>query len=370
MRLTANVTTLQDIMLNTIPNDIAILVEGNHGTGKTQIVQQIARKYLKEDGSPLYKDENIIIFQASQLNDVGDIIGMPFINGQGTKFLKTEYADPYWLTTSEPVFLFLDELNRAHDFLTNALMQLTLEKKIQNKELHKDSRILSAINNGLAGGNYSVDAFDDDAKKGRFCIIEFKPTVNEFLAYAKQKEFHKSVISFIEKHPDFLDAYAWKKETDENDKQPDRRSWEFVSKSLSYWEKNKGSKLSLQIVCQGFVGNTIGLKFVDFHYSTLKLTIEQVLNLTKKELKNYIDTEVSVVGLDFLSQEIINLLENKKFTKKEIENFNYMLENIQAEFKSLVFNKINDVQIANNNFLIKKVKEFYSTVDTEEFVEL
>lgn len=370
MRFTANVDSLKDIMQNTIPNDIAILLEGNHGIGKTQIVCQIAKTYLKEDGTRLYKDQNIIIFQASQLNDVGDLIGMPFINGQGTKFLTTEYANPYWLKTEEPVFLFLDELNRAHDFLTNSLMQLTLEKKIQNKQLHKDSRIFSAINNGSTGGNYSVDAFDDDAKKGRFCIIEFKPSLNEFLNYAKQKEFHKSVISFIEKHPDFLDAYAFKKETNENDKQPDRRSWEFVSKTLKNWEKNKGSKLSLQIVCQGFVGNFIGLKFVDFHFSTMKLTIEQVLNLSEKDLKNYIDTEVSVLGLDFLSQEIINLLENKKITKKEIENFNYMLENIQSEFKSLVFNKITDSQISKNSFLVKKLKEFYSKLENDDILEL
>ena len=82
-----------------LPVETSVLLRGNHGIGKSQVVRQVARGF----GLP------VIDRRLSQMSE-GDMIGLPSTDGEVTRF-----NPPDWFKTActKPMCLFLDELNRA-----------------------------------------------------------------------------------------------------------------------------------------------------------------------------------------------------------------------------------------------------------------
>ncbi len=76
---TMNIKQTKDMLLN-LPIEIAILISGNHGIGKSAIVKQVAK----------FLDIPCIDFRLSQ-NDVGDLKGMPFHVKGRTVFAPPEF---------------------------------------------------------------------------------------------------------------------------------------------------------------------------------------------------------------------------------------------------------------------------------------
>ena len=169
-----NIETLKKVMAAT-PNTHTLMLKGSHGLGKTEVVREVAKEIWHQE---------CIEFQASQISDVGDLIGLPRINPE-TK--HTEFVPPYWYKTDIkgdplPVTLFFDEMNRGTTLVTNAMMQLALDHRILNFKLAPGSHIVCAINPG-DDGNYDVEEFDA-AKLDRFVIYPFTPTAQEWIDWA------------------------------------------------------------------------------------------------------------------------------------------------------------------------------------------
>ena len=295
--------------LKNIPNSISVMLKGNHGIGKSQIVKQAA----DDLGIPM------IDFRLSQ-NDVGDIKGIPFQRHGRTIFAPPEFMpitekdaaelkellglaeDMSLGRFGDKGVLFLDEINRASREVQQAAFELVLDRRLNLRSLPDGWRVVTAINDN--DDLYTVGALDP-AFVSRFMVIDFNPSREEWMTWARDNDVHDSVLTFITKHPELLDPN--KDTIDENNKEGvrklfDRRSWHRFSDTIKEFESNDEKILSkdgeslnyLHMLAAGFVGTVAATKFRSFvenDYESLSADI--ILNKwdksVEKKLKSIVD---------------------------------------------------------------------------------
>jgi len=328
-------------MLRNLPLDIAILISGNHGIGKSAIVKQIAESM----GVPC------VDFRLSQ-NDVGDLKGMPFLIKGRTVFAPPEFfplreADAIelkdLLKLSEDIslgrygdkgILFLDEINRANREVQQAAFELVLDRRLNLRSLPPGWRVVAAVNGD--DNIYNVNSMEP-AFLSRFCLIDLNPTTQEWLSWAEgEGKIHESIIQFIRKTPEFLDpTVELLKESSKQGvvKVHDRRAWQMFSKVLVKFDqdftdkerpfhpltKTEEAYSELILVSASFVGHMASMKFKDFvasDYNALdaniilnhldSVVIERLQGIVEKnhipELAAYNDLIMAYIGKNIKSK--------------------------------------------------------------------
>ena len=214
-----NITTTDLLsLLDITPADQNLMLVGNHGIGKSEILTD----YLSGKGM------KVVPLFLGQMSDPGDLIGIPNRNDTTG---KTEFMPPYWFPLDgKPVVLFLDELNRARPEVLQTIMDLALNRTLAGRKLPDGSRIISAVN---AGDQYQLTDLDP-ALVSRFNVVTFRPTVQEWLLWAEKVGVDARVRDFIRENPMWLDKNPDAKEGADTglDKTPDRRGWKRVSDIL------------------------------------------------------------------------------------------------------------------------------------------
>ena len=215
--INVNTTELQQL-LDITPADHNIMLVGKHGIGKSEILTEYySRRGMK-----------VVPLFLGQMSDPGDLIGIPNKNEETG---KTDFMPPYWFPLDgKPIVLFLDELNRARPEILQTIMDLALNRTLAGRALPEGSRIISAVN---AGDQYQLTDLDP-ALVSRFNIVNFRPTVQEWLLWAKKAGVDPRVTEFIEENQIWLDKDPDAKEGADTglDKTPDRRGWKRVSDIL------------------------------------------------------------------------------------------------------------------------------------------
>ena len=214
-----NITTTELLsLLDITPADQNLMLVGNHGIGKSEILTD----YLSGKGM------KVVPLFLGQMSDPGDLIGIPNRNDTTG---KTEFMPPYWFPLDgKPVVLFLDELNRARPEVLQTIMDLALNRTLAGRRLPDGSRIISAVN---AGDQYQLTDLDP-ALVSRFNVVTFRPTAQEWLLWAEKVGVDARVRDFIRENPMWLDKNPDAKEGADTglDKTPDRRGWKRVSDIL------------------------------------------------------------------------------------------------------------------------------------------
>ena len=214
-----NITTTELLsLLDITPADQNLMLVGNHGIGKSEILTD----YFSGKGM------KVVPLFLGQMSDPGDLIGIPNRNDTTG---KTEFMPPYWFPLDgKPVVLFLDELNRARPEVLQTIMDLALNRTLAGRKLPDGSRIISAVN---AGDQYQLTDLDP-ALVSRFNVVTFRPTVQEWLLWAEKVGVDARVRDFIRENPMWLDKNPDAKEGADTglDKTPDRRGWKRVSEIL------------------------------------------------------------------------------------------------------------------------------------------
>ena len=212
--ITVNTTELLQL-LDITPADHNLMLVGRHGIGKSEILTDYYSR----------KDMPVVALFLGQMSDPGDLIGIP---NKNEKTGKTDFMPPYWFPLDgKPIVLFLDELNRARPEILQTIMDLALNRKLAGRKLPEGSRIISAVN---AGDQYQLTDLDP-ALVSRFNIVNFRPTVQEWLLWARKEKVDERIIDFIQENQIWLDKDPDAKEGEDTglDKTPDRRGWKRVS---------------------------------------------------------------------------------------------------------------------------------------------
>jgi MoxR-like ATPase len=214
-----NITTTELLsLLDITPTDQNLMLVGNHGIGKSEILTE----YFSGKGM------KVVPLFLGQMSDPGDLIGIPNRNNTTG---KTEFMPPYWFPLDgKPIVLFLDELNRARPEVLQTIMDLALNRTLAGRKLPDGSRIISAVNDG---DQYQLTDLDP-ALVSRFNVVTFRPTTQEWLLWADKVGVDARVRDFIRENPIWLDKNPDAKEGADTglDKTPDRRAWKRVSDVL------------------------------------------------------------------------------------------------------------------------------------------
>ena len=313
MPVNINITELHRI-LEVTPDYHNIMLIGKHGIGKSQIIENFFVKQGKK----------VVTLFLGQMSDPGDLIGLPTLDGN-----KTDFRPPWWFPeNSEPVVLFLDELNRARPEILQCVMDLTLNKRLNGKSLPAGSRIVTAVNDGE---EYQLTDLDP-ALVSRFNIYNFAPTVAEWLLWAAERKIDSRIIEFIEKNPDMLDSAA--KEYAGLEKTNDRRSWQRVSEIIS---KIENFDKTAEKTIAGVIGIAAALKFINFVKTNHGLNVKQILSDFAKH-KSKLE-KLPIHELTVFNEGMFRIVE----TEDEPEMAIKYVQNIELYIKWLQKNKKNEI---------------------------
>lgn len=336
MAISISVSELYDIFENTPANQNILLV-GNHGIGKSRIVEDFFSA----------KGMKVTALFLGQMSDPGDLIGLPRLNEETG---KTDFMPPYWFPTDgEPIVLFLDELNRARPEMLQTVMDLVLNRKLAGRKLPEGSRIVSAVN---AGQQYQVGELDP-ALVSRFNIYTLQPTAQDWLEWAKREELDERVINFIQANPGKLDS-EFDASADSLDKSPDRRAWERVSQVM------KGVK-SPQTYHAKLVAGIIGALAASSLFESFKektVTGKDVLS-KYDEVKSKLE-ELTVDAFPMLNDSIFENIESLSASKKKLTPA--MTENLSKYLAWLCEERRESYAYFINAFLSGKYKQTISLI--------
>ncbi|MGM0641529.1 MAG: AAA family ATPase [Thermotogota bacterium] len=283
-------------------SDEVPLLWGHFGVGKTDIAKQIAEETGRE----------LIILVISQM-EPGDLIGMPSRDENKTTFLK-----PDWWPENENSIILIDEINRAHRSIRNAIMQLLIDRRIHNHILPEDCWIMAAAN--PPDEEYDqVELITDPAFMSRFFHLDISPNDKDWIDWAKKEGIDNNTINFIENYPEYL--------SNDNqisirlDLRPSPRSWFKLSRVLNNLEEENIKKYGYSLAA-GIVGSDSARAYINNlnNKTTLpkpedvilygksfdrleKLSDEEKINMIMR-INNYIER--------IQESEMINIIDNNE----------------------------------------------------------
>ncbi len=143
-----DITQLKTIA-KTLPPNIAVLMRGPTGVGKSFAAKAIA----EELGLPF------IDVRGSTMDESD--MGIPDLEASKEAGAYTKMVPSWYLRgCREPVVLMLDELNRSMPQVMQGFFQIVLDRELGNLadgdslKLHPETRVIAAVN---CGGEYDVN---------------------------------------------------------------------------------------------------------------------------------------------------------------------------------------------------------------------
>jgi len=195
----------------------------------------------------------------------GDLLGIPAKDGKDVNGTIASVFAPFeWLVRActEPVVLFLDEVDRAVTEVRQGLFELCDSRKIAGWTLHPDTIVFAAINGGEHGAQYQVNAMDP-AELDRYTVFDVEPTVEEWCSYATDA-CDSAIVAFIRNFPTHLEHFD---EFEPNKVYPSRRSWCRFNDAIvrhGLLADAKANRATISRLATAFLGIEASVKFVDF----------------------------------------------------------------------------------------------------------
>jgi len=308
------------------PTGYPLMMKGHTGIGKSEIAKLLADSYQLP----------IVERRVSQMTE-GDLIGLPELNEGVTSWCPPDF---YMKACETPVILFLDELDRGVPEVRQGCFELADSRKLNGHTLHPGTKIICAINGGLAdSSSYQVYTMDR-AELARWWSVEIKPSVDDWLSWASEStkdnstkkqiqdslkeltiSYRKNQIEtnvhfffydFIAQNPEFLEHNG---PTEPNKIYPTRRSWKRLSDTMTkaglLLSKENIDYGTLQSLSQGFVGLEASLALQKFYidYDFLLDPEDMIAGEGKDRIKRFNINDHSL---------FIKKFDNKKILTKEL----------------------------------------------------
>lgn len=317
---------------------ITPMLVGHSGKGKTTVVEQ----YGLDHGY------DVIHYRLGEINDVGDLIGLPSFKKDENGVERTTFAAPLQIPiegyVDRPVIIFLDEVNRTHKDLINAVFRLAEKGEyLGPHKLDSRTRIVAACN--PPGDEYTVMDFKDKAFNARFCHLVFDPSKDEFINYARDR-FDNEMLEFLQTNSEFIDDKA-EGIIDLSYVSPTRRSWERVNNLVFNLKLPESIRLE---VVSGIVGSPAAICFEKFIKSMLdkKLDAVRIFNeyesFGKEEIANNLNNNPK---LNVLIDDLLHHIKEKVKTPDEayasleqLEAFNHLFTDKDGTTLAQIFAQI------------------------------
>ena len=298
-----DINTLKTIA-KTLPPEIAILMRGPTGVGKSFAAKAIAN----EIGLPF------IDVRGSTMDESD--MGIPDLKASEKAGAYTKMVPSWYLRgCREPVVLMLDELNRSMPQVMQGFFQIVLDRELGNLadgeslRLHPETRVIAAVN---CGGEYDVNDMDP-ALLRRFWVTDIEPTVTDWVEWAKGAALDSVLVEFVGQNPEH-----WRVDpasVEPGTVVPTPASWHRLSDSLVAAEmapaKVAGTNPALLYpVARGFIGTEAAIAFQDFvkNYER-QISAEDVLK-GKVKADEFVDAEASI-KLSIIDKLVEHCKENK-----------------------------------------------------------
>jgi MoxR-like ATPase len=311
---------------------------GMQGVGKTQSIAQIAES--KGLGF-------IHLHLATQ--EVGDLVGLLKHNEDGT----VSHARPEWMPIDGQGILFLDELNRAHPDVIQAMFSLITSRTIHMHKLPVGWKIVSA-------GNYQSDEFtvtdtSDQAWMSRFCHLHFEPSVDEFIMFA-EKRGAIDVADFISEHKELLEPS--KRARTEVKVTPDRRAWLEMIAKLDTEDMDESTRME---VYSGIIGTAAAASYLTFKKNPeRRIRLRDITdNYSKVKERISLLNSKNEVRFDLLAsplKELETKSDDKDFTLNENQKTN-LRQYFQDVPKELAVQSVKVLAKSKNKSIIDLVNE-------------
>ena len=200
----------------------AICIESRAGIGKTSVIEQIAQ----EEGM------NFVKLNLSQLEEVGDLIGVPVkeyavVKGEGEnkkgKWVTEEslnqyvqagykivnkprmtYATPSWVPkeAQNGTILLLDDFSRAQSVFMQATMELIDKGEYVSWKLPKNTTI--CLTSNPDDGSFNVSGLDD-AQKTRMITFNIEFSSEVWAKWAENTGIRNEAINFALYYPEIFE---------------------------------------------------------------------------------------------------------------------------------------------------------------------
>lgn len=316
-----------------MPQETSMLLRGNHGIGKSQIVRKAGRLIARKEKLEKFP---VIDRRLSQMSE-GDMVGLPSTDGHVTRFNPPDW---FMKCCTEPCLLFLDELNRAVPEVMQAAFQICLDREMAGHKLHPQTRVFSAVN---ASGAYTVNEMDP-ALLDRFWTIDLFPTVKEWLAWGRDTSDEGGSLAsvmcdFIEANEKHLDP---PKQVEPGQVTGSRRSWEKLSLAhIAAGIEEKPTDPLFYQLAMGFVGVESAIAYTDYVKTVdTQVSGEDVVNSYDK-VKGKIEkmSHDRVLGLiEKVSEYVTKTLTS--LSDKQGKNLNKFMTGLGGEHRIAAWGKL------------------------------
>jgi hypothetical protein len=169
-----------------------ICIWGQHGIGKTQLVEQLARE----------RGYQWAYIAPAQFEEMGDLVGMPRVADQAHGKAATEFVAPDWVPrTDGPGILLIDDVNRADDRILRGIMQLLQNYELVSWKLPPKWQVVLTANPD--GGDYSVTPMDF-AMLTRMMHVTMIFDIKKWAAWAERNQVDPRGINFVLTYPEVV----------------------------------------------------------------------------------------------------------------------------------------------------------------------
>lgn len=318
-------------------SNVTMLIVGAHGLGKSQGVRQAI------EGEGIGK---VYDFRLGQMADTGDIIGLLDVK-KDTDYCTFKIPERIWQVKTyceqnpdKFGVMFFDEMNRTTKDILQAIFQIVLDHELNGMRFPKNMKAVCAIN--PATDDYSVLDFDDKAFADRFCHVEFEPSVQDWLEYARQEGVDPSITGFIGEHGNMLKTDSKEFELPV---EPSPRSWFAVDRI----KKNCNHPATFQELLMGIVGKeaaSMYLNYMNTFGEAIKgIEILEDYGKHKKTVKKYssIKNDRTDILKDVCNQIKDELSKIEKMPKKWESNFVDFFTDIPRDLSLGVLNDLFEI---------------------------
>ena len=305
-------------------------IEGHAGVGKSQMIKEVAKLY-KENG---FDDVPVVTLFGALLKE-GELGGIPvprkddesgrMVNDYTThvKLNQILENDKKGINT----ILFIDELNRCENAVNQELMQLILDRRINETILPEGCIVIAAGNPEYDDDNdYQVNVMND-AMKNRFVKYTLEADVKDWLKWASNTKddpetgseaIDTDIIEFIAEMPNLLHDPHSKEEV-----KPTPRGWELLSKVMrqikTYYPENFEGMLFE--AAKGVVGQTPATSLTSFLRNKKNpiTTVKEIFQSTDEKFERDI---LSKIKGDTSTRQFVIIDRCIRYIDENLKDFN------------------------------------------------